>query len=163
VIRQAAFTLAAVALVALAAVAVVNLLRPAPPLTAAQQARALEAELRCPDCQGLSVAESRTTSAGAIRTQIVRQLDAGQTPAQVRDYFVARYGEWILLEPASPVWLLIPFLLIGAAAAGLIVWLRSARSPMAAPSPTLVDTPAAPDAAEAVRQRVRDEVEALDA
>ena len=161
-IRRTAFTLAGIALLALAAVVVVDLLRPSPPPTLSQQAAQLEGELRCPDCQGLSIAESHTTSAAAIRAELVRQLQAGRTPAQVREYFVARYGEWILLEPSSPAWYWIPFALIAVAAVALVAWLRTAHPP-AAEAP---DDPVAPpgDSIDgAARQRVRDEVEALDA
>ncbi len=158
-IRRGAFTVAVVALVALAAAVVVDLLRPAPELTAGQQAARLESELRCPDCQGLSVAESHTTSAAAIRDEVVRQLQSGQTPAQVRDYFVARYGEWILLEPSSPAWFWIPLGLTVAGALGLVVWLRAGRRPGPPPAPRSDEDAAG----EAARQRVRDEVEALDA
>jgi cytochrome c-type biogenesis protein CcmH len=156
-IRRTAFTVAVVALLALAAVVVVDLLRPAPALSPAQQAAQLESELRCPDCQGLSVAESHTTSAAAIRDEVVRQVQAGRTPAQVRDYFVARYGQWILLEPSSPAWFWIPLVLVALGAAGLVAWLRAGRGGSRAPSP-----PPGGDA-DGARQRVRDEVEALDA
>ena len=158
-IRRTAFTVALVALLALAAVVVVDLLRSAPALTPAQQAAQLESELRCPDCQGLSVAESHTTSAAAIRDEVARQLASGQTPAQVRDYFVSRYGEWILLEPSSPAWVWIPLGLTIAGALGLVVWLRAGRRP-ASPPPT---SPAGDAATDPARQRIRDEVEALDA
>ncbi len=156
-IRRTAFTLAIVALLALAAAVVVDLMRPAPALTRAQEAQQLESELRCPDCQGLSVAESHTTSATAIRDEVARQLAAGQTPAQVRDYFVARYGEWILLEPSSPAWFWIPLGLVALATVGLIAWLRAGRG---RPTPPADGT--SPNDT-AVRQRIRDEVEALDA
>jgi cytochrome c-type biogenesis protein CcmH len=158
VIRRTAFTVAVVALLALAAVVVIDLLRPAPALTPAQQAGRLEAELRCPDCQGLSVAESHTTSAAAIRNEVTRQLQAGRTPAEVRDYFVARYGQWILLEPSSPAWFWIPLGLVAVGAVGLVLWLRAGRRiPPGPPAET-----ARPED-DAVRRRVRDEVEALDA
>jgi len=156
-IRRTIFTIAVVALLALAAVVVVDLLRPAPPLALAQQAAQLESELRCPDCQGLSVAESHTTSAAAIRDEVARQLQAGQTPDQVRAFFVARYGEWILLEPSSP-WFWIPIGVIVLGAAGFVAWLRAGRA-RSTPIPAATDTVDA----DAARQRIRDEVEALDA
>jgi cytochrome c-type biogenesis protein CcmH len=142
-------------LLALAAVTVVLLLQPAPPQTAAAQASMLAAELRCPDCQALSVAESRTAAAEAIRREIDQQLAAGRTPDEVRQHFVARYGQWILLQPADPLIWLLP---AGALLAGIGVfswWLLRVRDGRAAASP-----PPAVD--EADRRRVRDEVEALD-
>ncbi len=157
-IRRTAFTVAAVALAALAVVVVVRTVQPQLVPSLAQQAAQLESELRCPDCQGLSVAESHTTAASAISEEVVRQLKAGRTPAQVRDYFVGRYGEWILLEPSSPVWFWIPFILIALGAAGLVAWLRVGRRAVVRAGDE--QEPADPDDA---RQRIRDEVEALDA
>ena len=147
--------IAVAALLALGALVLVDAVRPAAPLTSAEQASQLAAELRCPDCQALSVAESQTAAAAAIRRQILEQLAAGKTPAQVRNYFVQRYGEWILLSPTSPLaWWLPPLALV--AGIGLLAWwLRRGRS--VSPSPD----PAPPDAA--IRGRLRDEVEQLDA
>jgi cytochrome c-type biogenesis protein CcmH len=153
--RRLALPTAVAALLALGALVLVDAVRPVAPLTPAEQARQLAAELRCPDCQALSVAESQTAAAAAIRSQIVAQLSAGRSEAQVRDYFVQRYGEWILLAPTSPLaWLLPPLALVGGI--GLLAWwLRRGRS--LTPSPD----PAPPDPA--VRSRLHDEVEQLDA
>jgi cytochrome c-type biogenesis protein CcmH len=155
-VRRLLVPAAALGLLAMVALVAVQLLRPAEPSTQAQQARQLAAELRCPDCQALSVAESRTDAAAAIREEIAAQLAAGRSSGEIRGYFVARYGQWILLQPADPlVWMLpAAVLLAGIAAFGW--WLRGARRPgsrHAAPS-------AAPDDAE--RRRVREELEALD-
>lgn len=170
-IRRSAFTLAVVAVLALAAGLTLRALTPAPPPSVAEQAAQLDTELRCPDCQGLSVGESHTTAAAAIRTEVLAQLNAGRTPAQVRDYFVARYGEWILLEPASPLWMLIVFAVPVLGALLLVAWLwagrRSRRRTDGAPSDGAVLRATTPPHASpgdaALRERVRDEVEALDA
>lgn len=130
-------------------VAVSTLSRPAAPDAAA----ALAAELRCPDCQALSVAESRTAAANAIRAEIGEQLAAGRTTDEVRQHFVDRYGEWILLRPASPLAWLLPLVGIAVAAAALALWLLPRR-----PAPTA--EPAAVD--EATRRRLADETESLD-
>ena len=77
---------AVLALGGILAVATIN----APP--AASTAQALAAELRCPDCQALSVAESRTAAANAIRSEIATQLAAGRTADEVQRDFVTRHA-----------------------------------------------------------------------
>jgi len=153
--RRWALPIAVAALLALAALVLVELLRPAAAPTPAEQAQQVAGDLRCPDCQALSVAESQTAAAAAIRRQIVEQLAAGSTPEQVRAYFVARYGEWILLVPTSPFAWWIPAAAVLLGIGGLAWWWRRGRATVA---PVMQ-----PVAGRAVREQIRDEVEQLDA
>jgi cytochrome c-type biogenesis protein CcmH/NrfF len=102
------------------------------------RAAAIAASLRCPVCQGLSVADSDSETARSIRSDIDRRIAGGQSDAEIRQAYVDRYGEWILLRPrgrglGAVVWLL-PVVAVAAAAAGLVVagrrwrrrWRRSA-------------------------------------
>jgi cytochrome c-type biogenesis protein CcmH/NrfF len=154
-VRRLLVPVAALGLVALVAVVGLQLLRQPEPLTAAQQASQLASELRCPDCEALSVAESRTAAAAAIRDEIAAQLSAGRSVSEIRDHFVGRYGQWILLQPMDPLVWLLPALamLVGVAAFGW--WLRASRGKGLSTGETT-----APDAVE--RRRIRDEIEALD-
>jgi cytochrome c-type biogenesis protein CcmH len=98
--------------------------------TDSNQARAdsLAAELRCPDCEGLSVADSSTSSARAIRADIEDRVAAGESDGEIRQYYVDLYGESILLEPEGDslgflVWgLPVIAIVIGAAGVGYFVW-----------------------------------------
>jgi cytochrome c-type biogenesis protein CcmH len=65
------------------------------------QTRQLATELRCPICQGLSLQDSPAELSQEMRAVIRAQLREGKTPAEVRAYFVAKYGEWILLKPQA--------------------------------------------------------------
>lgn len=60
---------------------------------------AIAATLRCPVCQGESIQESPSELAQQMRSVVREKLKAGESPEQIKSYFVSRYGEWILLEP----------------------------------------------------------------
>lgn len=148
-----ALPLAVAALLALGGLVVFDALRPTAAPTQADQARQIAGELRCPDCQALSVAESQTAAAAAIRRQIAEQLAAGRTPGQIRAYFVARYGDWILLAPTSPVVWLLPAAAVLLGVGVLAWWLRRrTAAPVVTPSP-----------GSGTREQIREEVEQLDA
>ena len=50
-------------------------------------------------CQGESIQDSPSELAKQMRAVVRDRLRSGETPDQVKAYFVSRYGEWILLEP----------------------------------------------------------------
>ncbi len=115
----------------------------ASPLTASsveEQVREITAELRCPVCQNLSVADSPSRMANQMRELIRERLKAGESPEAVKAYFVERYGEWILLAPKKEgfnllVWVL-PFLgMFGGALALFAVVRRWVRRPEPTPGP----------------------------
>lgn len=142
-------------LLAVVALAAILALQPQTSPTAAERVDEISRGLRCPDCQGLSVADSPTASAQEIRRQVTELVAGGATNEEVRDHFVARYGQWILLAPSSPVVWVLPFAVVLVGAAALAAWLVARRRAVA-PAPVTVLT------AEE-RRRLHDEAEALDA
>lgn len=64
-----------------------------------RQVMALSAQLRCPVCQGLSLADSPSELSQEMRGVVRSLLEEGKSPEEVKAYFVSKYGEWILLEP----------------------------------------------------------------
>jgi cytochrome c-type biogenesis protein CcmH len=155
-----AWPMAVGALLGLGALLAVALLAPPRPSSPSDVAHSVAQELRCPDCEGLSVADSSSQAAAEIRAQIAQQLAAGRTPDQVRQSFVDRYGEWILLAPAAPVLWVAPAILLVIGLGLLAIWLARRRRP----SPSLPPcTGGVARGDEGLRARVRDEAEALDA
>lgn len=63
------------------------------------QARDLMHELRCLVCQGQSIADSDAPLAGDMRSQVREKLLAGESPAQIKQWLVDRYGNWVTYEP----------------------------------------------------------------
>ena len=61
--------------------------------------------LRCPVCQGLSVAESNEGLSLSMKDRIGELVSEGYSQEQIIDYFVLRYGEGIVLLPDSRHWL----------------------------------------------------------
>jgi cytochrome c-type biogenesis protein CcmH/NrfF len=152
--------LAGLGLVALGLALTLTLLQPAPALTTDERARRLAAELRCPDCQALSVAESHTAAADAIRIEIVEQLAAGRSTDEIRQHFVDRYGQWILLQPADPLIWLLPVVVVAIGVAAFGWWLLGRRSGDADADAAGAESPTTAEAE--ARRTVRDELEALD-
>jgi cytochrome c-type biogenesis protein CcmH len=61
--------------------------------------RRIAKQLRCPICESVSVADSPAELAGQMRALIRKKLEAGESDQQILDYFVAAYGDSVLLEP----------------------------------------------------------------
>lgn len=89
-------------------------------------------KLRCPQCQGLSVADSKADAAEAMFARVLELVEQGYTEDQIVDYFVSRFGQDILLEPkVEGMNLLIwvgPLVLI--VAGGVLLALKSRRRPV---------------------------------
>lgn len=110
------------------------------PRTEADQVNALASEIQCPTCAGLSAAESDAAAAQAVRDEIRTRLRAGESDAEIRAYFVSRFGRGILLRPESSgvaglVWALpvaLGLLAVGALVATFRRWKRERAG--AAPS-----------------------------
>lgn len=63
------------------------------------RARGLSQELRCLVCQNQSIDESNADLAHDLRVLLRKRLLAGDTDQQVLDHIVARYGQFVLLDP----------------------------------------------------------------
>jgi cytochrome c-type biogenesis protein CcmH len=93
-----------------------------------KRARTISAELRCLVCQNQSIDDSDAPLAGDLRRLVRDRLQAHDTDAQVIDYVVARYGEFVLLKPRFELstlllWLTPVLVLLG----GLALILRAAK------------------------------------
>jgi len=93
-----------------------------------QRARDLSREIRCVVCQSQSVADSDADIAKELRAMIREQIAAGKSDQEIRDYLVARYGDFVLFDPpfkASTYVLWIgPFALLVLAGIGVAVFFR---------------------------------------
>ncbi len=88
------------------------------------KATALMHTLRCLKCQSQSIADSDAPMAGDMRHQVRSRILAGENPAQIRAWLIARYGDYVSYNPAvsASTWPLfaIPVLLVLIVAAVLL-------------------------------------------
>lgn len=109
----------------------------------------IAARLRCLVCRGQSVAESSSQLAREMQTEIRTRLGRGESPAEIVDFFVESYGEWILLRPPPHGVNLLVYVLPAAAfllgLAGIGWWLRSRRGAPPANGPPERAGPAGDD------------------
>ena len=73
--------------------------------------------LRCPVCQGMPIADSPADMAQAMMKKIRTMTNEGRERQEILDYFVSRYGEWVLLEPKQEglnwiIWIVPPLVLL---------------------------------------------------
>jgi cytochrome c-type biogenesis protein CcmH len=96
-------------------------------------------ELRCLVCQNETIAASNADLAVDLRRQIRTQLQQGRSEAQIREFMVQRYGDFVLYRPPvkSSTWVLWagPFVLLLVAAGALVATIRRRRREAAAPAP----------------------------
>ena len=89
-----------------------------------ERARDISAGLRCPVCRSENIDESDAPISRDLRLLVRERLLAGDSDAETVDFIVARYGEYVLLNPTTRgsnllLWLTAPILLCFAAGVGL--------------------------------------------
>jgi cytochrome c-type biogenesis protein CcmH len=113
-------------------------------LTPAQEelAEEIETTLKCPVCRSQSVRTSRSFMATDMSLRVRQMVAEGKSKEEIQDYFVARYGDYILLSPRKEgfgwtVWLL-PFALVLGGAVTIVTIARrwKGRPPPAIPPPS---------------------------
>jgi cytochrome c-type biogenesis protein CcmH len=104
-----------------------------------QRARDISANLRCLVCQNQSIDDSDAELARDLRVIVRERLVSGDTDAEVMDYVVDRYGEFVLLRPAfSPRNFLLwgtPLLVLFLGALAAFSYSRRYSSSTARPTP----------------------------
>ncbi len=97
-----------------------------------QRVMALSAELRCLVCQNQTIADSSAELAADLRNQVREKVRQGQSDAEIIDFMVARYGDFVLYRPPLKATTLLlwlgPLLLV---AAGLTILFRRLARPRA--------------------------------
>lgn len=97
------------------------------------RARVISENLRCPVCQGETIDDSSAPISRDLRIAVRERLTAGDSDAQVMDYVVARYGEFVLFKPRAEgssliLWLAGPAMLLAGAGIALAMARRRSMS-----------------------------------
>jgi cytochrome c-type biogenesis protein CcmH len=108
-----------------------------PPRSTAEQVEAIGKTLKCPVCDGQSVADSDVAASRAIRVDIARLVEEGRSASEVRAAIASTYGDDVQLIPpangfAGLVWILPVVALVVALAALSAAFARWRRTPATA-------------------------------
>jgi cytochrome c-type biogenesis protein CcmH len=98
------------------------------------RARAISGDIRCPVCQGESIDDSNAPISRDLRLIIRERLIAGDTDAEVVEFLVARYGEFVLFDPPARganliLWLAGPVMLLTGAGLAFAMLRRRQGTP----------------------------------
>jgi len=109
---------------------------PPPEAVLNERAVALYSKLRCPVCQGVSIADSPAGMATNMREQVRELVGKGYSEEQVLSYFERSYGEFVRLEPPLRglnvmLWILPAVVLVGG---GIFVFSKARRPAPAVPA-----------------------------
>ncbi len=141
--RWSWLVIAALVLVAL----VRNAVDDAGPRTTQERVQAVARTMKCPVCESQSVADSDAAAARAIRSDIARRIDAGESNAEIRTAIADAYGDEIQLTPSASgfaglVWI-VPVVALVLALAGLSAafarWRRTSPATASDADRALVD------------------------
>ncbi len=94
----------------------------------------LTSEIRCLVCQNESIADSTALLAKDLRREVRRMVEEGMTDAEIKDFLVSRYGDFVLYRPqfkasTAPLWLAPALLLLVGGIAFAVVIRRRATLP----------------------------------
>lgn len=85
--------------------------------------------LRCPVCQGMSVADSPSTVALDMKQHVRELLARGYTQDQILNYFETSYGQFVRLKPQNPLVWILPMLVFVIGVVLVVVTLRRISRP----------------------------------
>ncbi|MAG95322.1 MAG: cytochrome c-type biogenesis protein CcmH [Alphaproteobacteria bacterium] len=112
--------------------------KPLPDPTQESRARALFKDLRCLVCQNQSIDDSNADLARDLRNIVRERINAGDSDEQAVDFLVARYGDWVLLQPPFKAGTLVlwlgPLGILLLAGGVTLTYLRRQRRPAAGPA-----------------------------
>lgn len=101
--------------------------------TLEQRTHEVASLLRCPVCQGMSVADSPSTVALDMKQQVREMLARGYTEEQILDYFEQSYGQFVLEKPKNRLIWILPIVVL---VLGAVVVIVTARRLSSEPTPT---------------------------
>ncbi len=132
-IASVAIVIAVLVLLAVTVLILATATRPAP-----DRVQDLAERLRCPVCKSVSIAESQSDTAVAMRGVVAEQVAAGRSDPEIVDYFQARYGEWVLFDPpAAGATLALWLIPVAVAVLGVGALLIRSRAGPGGPAPAL--------------------------
>jgi cytochrome c-type biogenesis protein CcmH len=126
-----------------------------PPGTDVVRLREIAADLRCLVCQNQSIADSHAGLAIDLRNQVIKLMGQGKSDAEIKQYMVDRYGEFVLYDPpfslSNALLWVGPFLLV-------VVGAYLARGTIAARAAATPVNMISPEQRDALEARYRDSV-----